>query len=389
MGYGNSVRILIVDDDRGDTLLIQRYLSDSAAMDYDVTTTDNYRDALDALKQDKFDAALVDYRLGPDSGLDLIRETSDTEGSTAMILLTGQGDAETDLAASRAGAAGYVDKSSLSPEIIERVLRYALLNQAALIRQRQARTAAEELAKAKTDMLSQISHEFRTPLNAIIGFADMIGSEILGPVGQARYKEFAGDISNSGQHLLSMINQLLLSAQMDNTSLVLEPETVDVAKLAREAVTMVSQLAARQKIDLQYDLPDELECIADERAVRQICINLLSNAIKFTNQGTIRLTARETDDNRISIAVTDTGIGIEESKLSRLTEAFFQVNDCRTRASGGSGLGLSIVKGLAERHGGDIQIESTYGEGTTVTVTLSQTAPDGPLRIKSGAEHIT
>lgn len=383
MEHQRSVKILVADDDRGDALLIQRYLSDSEAMNFDVTTVDNYRDALYAINQGDFDAALVDYRLGPDSGLNLIREATDTDNTTAMILLTGQGDKDTDIAAAEAGATDYVNKASLSPETIEHVLRYALLNQAALQQQRLARQAAEELAEAKTKMLSQISHEFRTPLNAIIGFADMIGSEILGPVGQSRYKEFAGDISSSGQHLLGLINQLLLSAQMDNTSLILEPETVDVAKLVRQAVSMVSQLAARQQIDLQCDVPEELKCIADERAVRQICINLLSNAIKFTNQGSVRLTAHETEDNKISISVSDTGIGIEESQLPKLTEAFFQVNDCRTRVSGGSGLGLSIVKGLAKRHGGDIQIESTYGEGTNVTVTLSQTAPDGPLKIRN------
>tara|TARA_R110000787_G_scaffold137458_7_gene250305 strand:+ start:9324 stop:10475 length:1152 start_codon:yes stop_codon:yes gene_type:complete len=383
MEHQRSVKILVADDDRGDALLIQRYLSDSEAMNFDVTTVDNYRDALCAINQGDFDAALVDYRLGPDSGLNLIREATDTDNTTAMILLTGQGDKDTDIAAAEAGATDYVNKASLSPETIEHVLRYALLNQAALQQQRLARQAAEELAEAKTKMLSQISHEFRTPLNAIIGFADMIGSEILGPVGQSRYKEFAGDISSSGQHLLGLINQLLLSAQMDNTSLILEPETVDVAKLVRQAVSMVSQLAARQQIDLQCDVPEELKCIADERAVRQICINLLSNAIKFTNQGSVRLTAHETEDDKISISVSDTGIGIEESQLPKLTEAFFQVNDCRTRVSGGSGLGLSIVKGLAKRHGGDIQIESTYGEGTIVTVTLSQTAPDGPLKIRN------
>lgn len=383
MEHQRSVKILVADDDRGDALLIQRYLSDSAVMNFDVTTVDNYRDALLALNQGHFDAALIDYRLGPDSGLNLIREATDKDNTTAMILLTGQGNKETDIAAAEAGAADYVNKASLSPETIEHVLRYALLNHAALQQQRLARQAAEELAEATTKMLSQISHEFRTPLNAIIGFADMIGSEILGPVGQSRYKEFAGDISSSGQHLLGLINQLLLSAQMDNTSLILDPETVDVAKLARQAVSMVNQLAARQQIDLQCDVPEELKCIADERAVRQICINLLSNAIKFTNQGSVRLTAHETEDNKISISVSDTGIGIEESQLPKLTEAFFQVNDCRTRVSGGSGLGLSIVKGLAKRHGGDIQIESTYGEGTTVTVTLSQTAPDGPLKIRN------
>lgn len=383
MEHQRSVKILVADDDRGDALLIQRYLSDSEAMNFDVTTVDNYRDALLALNQGHFDAALIDYRLGPDSGLNLIREATDTDNTTAMILLTGQGGKETDIAAAEAGAADYVNKASLSPETIEHVLRYALLNQAALQQQRLARQAAEELAEAKTKMLSQISHEFRTPLNAIIGFADMIGSEILGPVGQSRYKEFAGDISSSGQHLLGLINQLLLSAQMDNTNLILEPETVDVAKLARQAVSMVSQLATRQQIDLQCDVPEELKCITDERAMRQICFNLLSNAIKFTHQGSVRLTAHETEDNKISISVSDTGIGIEESQLPKLTEAFFQVNDCRTRVSGGSGLGLSIVKGLAKRHGGDIQIESTYGEGTTVTVTLSQTASDGPLKIRN------
>ncbi|MEQ9198577.1 MAG: hybrid sensor histidine kinase/response regulator, partial [Rhodospirillales bacterium] len=361
-----SVKILVVDDDHGDVLLMERYLAASIMLKYEVTSVSNYGDAVTALEQNNYDAALVDYHLGPDSGIDLIREVTASENTTAMILLTGQGNTAADVAAASAGAAGYVDKASLSPETIDRVLRYALLNQAALLRQREARKAAEEIAKAKTEMLSQISHEFRTPLNAIIGFADMIESEILGPVGQPRYTEFANDISNSGQHLLGLINQLLLSAQMDNTSLILEPETVDIAKLAQQAAAMVRQLASRQDIDLQCDLPPELECVADERAVRQICINLLSNAIKFTQQGTVRLSAGKTGDNRIFISVTDTGIGIEESKLSRLTEAFFQVNDCRSRPGSGNGLGLSIVRELAERHGGDVQIESRYGEGTTV-----------------------
>jgi len=234
-----------------------------------------------------------------------------------------------------------------------------------------AREAAEEASLAKTRFLANVSHELRTPLNAIIGFSEMLGSEVFGPLADPRQREYVGLIHESGAHLLQVVNDILDMSKIESGTFDVVPEPFDLLNLIDGVRQMMAHQAEERGLALKlaggFDLP---EVTADRRACKQILINLLSNAIKFTDRGgSVSLGARVEGD-RVAMFVRDTGIGIAEKDLRRLGTPFVQADSGYDRRHEGTGLGLSVVKGLTDLHGGTMRIESRLGEGTCVTVTL-------------------
>lgn len=233
------------------------------------------------------------------------------------------------------------------------------------------RENAESGAVAKNRFLASVSHELRTPLNAIIGFADILDQELFGGFEDARQKEYVGLISRSGQHLLSVVNAILDVSKIESGSYAIHAEAFDFREAAAMPRSIAEQQAGARKIRIATALGADLgELVADRRAVQQILINLLSNAVKFTPEGgEVTLGARRAGDN-FTFWVNDTGIGIAEQDLKRLGQPFMQIQNDYTRNFEGTGLGLSLVKGLVQLHGGTIAIDSAPGEGTCVSVTL-------------------
>ena len=253
-------------------------------------------------------------------------------------------------------------------------LAICLIRDVTALRERETAAAAalhlaERAEVTRERLLANISHELRTPLNAIIGFADLLRLDTV-PKDEARRTEYAEIIATSGQHLLSVVNSILDVSKLESGSLELEPARFDPAALLDRCIDIVRLKAEETGVTLvrQYDAT-LAPITADERACRQIVINLLSNAVKFTKRGgTVVLTARF--DFGLSIMVEDTGIGIAEADMPRLGDAFFQASNARSRLFEGTGLGLSLVRGLVGLHGGSIGIESAPGVGTRVTVRL-------------------
>ena len=242
---------------------------------------------------------------------------------------------------------------------------------------REARDRAQEANKAKSDFLATMSHELRTPLNAILGFSDIIRSvSVSNKVSPQKLPEYANDIHTSGTQLLEMINDILDISKIEAETLSIAPGMVELRKVVNEAINLLRTRAEEKEIDLTLSLPGGLPAMhGDERALRQICINLLSNAVKFTPPGgKIRIEASGSEDGMLRINVTDTGIGIPEREIPRIMRPFEQADNRYMNAKGGTGLGLPIVKGLVELHGGSIDISSRVGEGTTVSVTLPRIA---------------
>ena len=234
-----------------------------------------------------------------------------------------------------------------------------------------AREAAEEASHAKTRFLANVSHELRTPLNAIIGFSEMLGAEVFGPLADPRQREYVQLIHESGSHLLQVVNDILDMSKIEAGSFDVVPEPFDMVNLIDGVRQMMTHQAEERGLSIRlagdFDLP---EVVADRRACKQILINLLSNAIKFTDRGgTVSLGARRDGDD-VAVFVRDTGIGISEKDLARLGTPFVQADSGYDRRHEGTGLGLSVVKGLAGLHGGTLNIESRLGEGTCVTVRL-------------------
>ncbi|UUX51083.1 ATP-binding protein [Nisaea acidiphila] len=250
-----------------------------------------------------------------------------------------------------------------------------------------ARLDAERANRAKSEFLATMSHEFRTPLNAILGFSEMLSKEVLGSLGQDTYREYAEAINDSGAHMLALVNDILDIAAIEAGKRTLNKEEIDLLELMKDCTVEVSPIAADKSINLEVGVPGaQLTAYADERSLHQIILNLLSNSVKFTPEGGwIRLVAQPDRGDMIAISVEDSGEGIPPEKLPTITDPFAQASSHPHHSREGTGLGLSIVKSLVEAHGGELKIESTLGVGTKVTVwlqaALGEGLPQDPLEL--------
>jgi two-component system, cell cycle sensor histidine kinase PleC len=241
------------------------------------------------------------------------------------------------------------------------------LNEEAL-REASRRAGAANLAKSQ--FLANMSHELRSPLNVIIGFAEMIESQMFGSLGSPKYAEYIHDIRESGQHLLALINDILDLSKIEADKYVLYPEPLCVPTLIRTCLRSFRLRAEEAGVRLEYSGGDIPRITADERAIKQVLINLLSNAIKFTpSGGTITLEA-VVEDQVVVVSVTDTGHGIPAADLPRIGQPFEQSVKPDGKQSEGTGLGLALSRRLVELHSGSLEIQSQEGAGTEVTVRL-------------------
>ena len=229
---------------------------------------------------------------------------------------------------------------------------------------------AEEANRAKTEFLANMSHELRTPLNAIIGFSEIMGAELFGPLGHPKYVEYARDVVTSGQGLLELISDILDMSKIESGEIRLEPERLDVASAAAEAIRMIGPRAQDKGVKLLIDVEDDLFAFADPRAVKRVLLNLLSNAVKFTERGgAARIRARAHGGFAV-IAVEDTGCGIDPADIPKLGKPFVQLDRSGGEGERGTGLGLAVAKALVDLGSGGLAIESAPGRGTIVRFTL-------------------
>ncbi|MGA9502332.1 MAG: PAS domain-containing sensor histidine kinase, partial [Pseudolabrys sp.] len=244
-----------------------------------------------------------------------------------------------------------------------------------------ARAESERADAAKIRFIATMSHELRTPLNAIIGFSDMLTNESL-ELDPRRKLEYAKLINDSGHHLLSVVNGILDVSKMENGNFEITPEPFTPAPAIESCADLLALKAQDAGIELTMRIaPDLPDVAADRRAFNQILINLISNAVKFTPRGGRVTVSARCDGPKLAVTVEDTGVGIGESDLPRLGEAFFQGRASYDRRHDGTGLGLSIVKGLVHLHGGEVDIKSRLGEGTRVTVRLPFEIANHPVTL--------
>ncbi len=249
-----------------------------------------------------------------------------------------------------------------------------------------AMTRAEAANQAKSEFLANMSHELRTPLNAINGFSEIMAGEMFGPLGDPRYKGYAADILRSGQHLLSLINDILDMAKIEAGKLTLHYEAVSLKEIVEDAARLMRGRVEEAGLKLLVDAPDLPTIEADHRGLKQVVLNLLSNAVKFTPEGgDIVVALSREDDDRVRVAVTDTGIGIAAEDLGRLARPFEQVEGQHSKTTQGTGLGLALTKSLIELHGGTLTLESEPGRGTTVSFDLPIRKPAQPAERQARA----
>jgi signal transduction histidine kinase len=244
-----------------------------------------------------------------------------------------------------------------------------------------ARAEAESANGAKSDFLAVMSHELRTPLAAIMGYQELLADGITGPITEAQAQQL-GRIKVSARHLLSLIDEILTFTRLDAGRETVVPEAIDLDDALKDASEIVEPLATAKKLELKVLSPGPGSIIeSDSTKIRQILVNLLSNAVKFTDTGSVTVEANMLG-REFLLKVCDTGIGIQAENLHRIFDPFWQVEQKATRRATGTGLGLTVTKRLANLLGGDVDVTSTPGQGTTFTVRLPVKVPHiGELKL--------
>ncbi|MBU4076335.1 MAG: PAS domain S-box protein, partial [Euryarchaeota archaeon] len=233
-------------------------------------------------------------------------------------------------------------------------------------------------SKAKSEFLANMSHELRTPLNAIIGFSELLQHKIPGELNETQFN-YVNIVLKAGDHLLNIINDILDLSKVEAGKIELTIENISVPQTINEAIILLKEKAEKHNVIINKELDPQLEFVdADKQRIKQILFNLLSNAIKFSKDEGGVITIKVKKEGEIArFSMSDTGIGIKEEDKIKLFKEFQQLESGGTRKYGGTGLGLAIIKKLVELHGGEVMVESKFGEGSTFTFLL-------PLREKKG-----
>lgn len=234
-----------------------------------------------------------------------------------------------------------------------------------------AKRHAEQALRSREMFFNNINHELRTPLNAIIGFSQVIASETFGPMANTKYKEYTEDIHNAGQHLLALINDILDIAKIEDGKFELYKKSTDLSAIITESVKILMENAHSHQVTLQYKPSKRpITLLCDPLRIKQVLLNLISNAIKFTPENGKVIVTINLDDEKATIKVADTGIGVAAGDIDKILRPFEQAQTERSTSHQGTGLGLPLAKNLVELHGGDFQFDSILDQGTTVTFTL-------------------
>ncbi|MTJ54030.1 response regulator [Anabaena sp. UHCC 0253] len=392
-----TLKILVVEDDEIDRVIVRLALTEAGMrMELDEVKDGNH--AFFALINNHYDCVFLDYHLQNQDCLTLIHKLHSSGIKVPVVVLIDAGNEEIARECIQAGATEYFIKSTLSSETITHILRTAirihhteiqleLANQKLKESREQLTLQHQELDKKqqqiqlqnlkiletsrlKSMFLATISHELRTPMNAIIGFSQILLRPKFGQLTNQQL-DMVERILNNGKNLLMLLNEILDFSHLEAGKLELKPEILDLSKVVNNTVSEIRSLAEAKNLSLlvKTDLENTL-VFNDAVRLRQILINLLSNAIKFTESGNIWVEIKEAPKNRVIIIVKDTGIGIASQDFQNIFAAFHQVDQGISRKYSGTGLGLAIIDSLVRIMGGKIYIESKLGVGSIFKIEL-------------------
>ncbi|WP_085906695.1 response regulator [Kiloniella majae] len=385
---GNSfaAKILIVDDQIANVQLLEMILKKAGYTN--ITSLTDSRLVADLHQEHGFDLILLDIRMPHMDGFQVIEQLSlqIKNDYLPVAVLTAQQEDETRFKAYELGAKDCIVKPFDRKEVLHRIrnmlvvrmLHKQIKEQNAKLEQRvqerthelmHSRDAAEAANKAKTTFLANMSHELRTPLNGIIGFSEIMESQLFGPLGSKQYQEYANDIKNAGLHLKDVIANVLDISRIESGNYNCDLLKIPLEDIISTSVSMIKHRAEEQKVTIDTDLNQAgINIIADETLLKQTILNLVSNSVKYTPaDGKITIKA-EQDTNFIAIHIIDTGKGIAKDDLDKVLEPFGQARENAEIAHEGVGLGLFLAKSYTELQGGKLTLQSQLGQGTTVSL---------------------
>jgi signal transduction histidine kinase len=374
----HPLHVLVVDDDDVDRLAVRRLLHRIRPGVVMAECTDE-PSALAALAAGAWGCVLLDYHLPGSDGLQVLERLRAAGHAVPVIMLTGQGDEELAVTLMKAGASDYLNKNTLTPERLDRSLRYALDLHAAqqeraqlLQREQRAREDAQAANRAKDEFLATLSHELRTPLNAILGWSRLLSSGNLDEQAARRAIEI---IDRNTRLQAQLIEDLLDISRIITGKLRLDLRPTPLAAVIEGALESVRPAAEAKRIRIEASVPSGSMLSCDPARMQQVIWNLLANAVKFTPEEGVVTIGVTRHDSVATIHVSDTGIGIDPGFLPFVFDRFRQQDPASTRAHGGLGLGLAIARHLVELHGGTIEaLSAGPGLGATFLVRVPVSA---------------
>ena len=375
------IKVLLVEDDEDDYVLIRDLLSEVREQHFQLDWIATFEEALQTIGQQQHDVYLVDYRLGERNGLELLN-LIDRQYSVPVIILSGQGDRELDIAALRSGAADYLDKTYLHSSLLEHFIRASIERNRALNALQKSEQNYRELFERETQLRRELSrsnaelqefayiasHDLQEPLRAVSGYIKLLKTEYISELDSTAH-EYVSLAIDGTKRMRGLIEDLLAYSRVGTSEQILAMVNCD--RVVQEVISNLQTSIEESKADIIYrDLP----CLtADRTQLMQLFQNLLINAIKFRHPDTsprIIIQAELTTDNRWLFSVADNGIGIKTEYFDRIFKIFKRLHTPREFL--GTGVGLALCRKIVERHGGKIWVESKLDEGSTFFFTMAR-----------------
>lgn len=372
------IKLLLVEDNPGDANLLRLMLEETESTQFEIAVAPRLSEIQPLLSEGTVDAILLDLSLPDSHGLDTLGSVRSMAPAVAIVVMTGLEDEAVGVQAVRESAQDYLVKGQVDSKTLARSLRYAIERKRTATELEEKNEELQRESIAKSQILSTVSHELKTPLTSIIGYVDRLlpRRDTVGPLNE-RQERYLENVQSDSLRLKILIDDILDISRIEAGGLELDLTTLQVQPEVEHIIGSIQDQFSDKDIQLVRAIPPELPPVkADQLRFSQIVTNLLTNAYKYSPAGgSVTVAARE-DADSVQIDVCDTGIGISGEDQIRLFTKFFRADNSLTRRENGTGLGLYIVKHLIEAHGGSIWVESQEGKGSTFSFTLPLAAAD-------------
>jgi len=373
MDVNDKTRILLVDDDEDDYLIIRSLVSKINGTPFRIDWVSTIDEAVAAIELQEHDIYLIDYRLGPENGLELLERFDLVQRPQPFIILTGAGDDRVEGRAMTMGVADYLVKGTFDAELLSRVLRYAIQRKHS---EAQRIEQLMEINRSKDEFIALASHQLRTPATAVKQYVGMVLEGYAGNISDHQ-RQLLSSAYDSNERQIHVVNDMLLVARLDLKKMALETQPVNLGELLERIIADAAGPLKQRDQTVHYTKPTKpLYATADQEYIRMAISNVLDNASKYTPPGksiSVRVYAQGADN--VCVTIKDQGVGIEAKDLDKLFKKFSRIHNPLSIQVGGTGLGLYWSKEVVQLHGGSISVESTIDKGSTFTIALQRVIP--------------
>ncbi len=368
------LNILLIEDNPGDARIVEILLEESDLPECRITHCQTLAEGVSALMENDFDVALLDLSLPDSRGFETLQRLISAKPDVNVVVMTGFSDKTLGLNAVKAGAQDFLTKGVFDADLLAKTLRYAIERKNVLIKlaaATRAREVAEESARMKEQFIASISHEMRTPMNAIYGMSNLLAQTTL----DGEQRSFIDSVRQSSEILLGVINDILEISTLQNGKMSFESKNFDLHELMFNLVNVMQYKKDEKPLEFQLSIDPSVPAImsGDKLRLNQVLFNIVGNSVKFTDEGVVKINVQLVDNQNdtmvVRFEVIDTGIGIPEDKVDAIFESFTRVRT-KDRIYEGTGLGLAIVKNLVQLQEGRVWAESTLAKGTTMVIEL-------------------